>query len=410
MLSGVTVTMSIFGTVATVLTLLIHRYLWKRLVRDTGLRRGARFLGSLGIALLATALLASLFLRRSIDRDVLSPLPMIAWAWAGIMFYLALVLGAADFARLTAHLGRAVARRLSRPRRPTRDPGALVPPDPGRRVAMARIVATTASLSAAGVGLYGFRSACGGDFEMPEHAIRIARLPPALDGLRIVQLSDIHIGPTIDRRFLADVVAKTNALRPDLVVITGDLVDGSVGSLGGDVAELTNLRGRYGTAFVTGNHEFFSGVDPWMGHLRGLGIHVLANQRIAVGDPGPGGAGFDLAGIHDAWGGRRGAQYAPDLAKAVAGRDPERALVLLAHQPRQIDDTEGFDVDLQLSGHTHGGQLWPFGGVAALAQPWLRGLHRRGDTRIYISQGTGYWGPPMRVGAPPEIASLILTV
>lgn len=402
--SGVTVTMSIFGTVATVLVLLLHRYLWQRLVRDTGLRGGARFAGTLGLVLLATALLASLFLRRSIDRDTLSPLPMVAWAWAGVMFYLALLLGAVDFARLATKLKRAAGRRLSRAQEP------LVSPDPTRRLAMARIAASTASLSAAGMGLYGFRSARGGDFEMPEHAVRIPRLPPALDGLRIVQLTDIHIGPTIDHRFLADVVEKTNALRPDLVVITGDLVDGSVEHLGRDVAELANLRGRYGTAFVTGNHEFFSGVDPWMEYLRSLKIRVLANERLSVGDAGPGGARFDLVGIHDAWGGRRGPDYAPDLAKAVAGRDPEHALVLLAHQPKQIDATEGFGVDLQLSGHTHGGQLWPFGGAAALAQPWIRGLHSHGDTRIYVSQGTGYWGPPMRVGAPPEIASLILTV
>lgn len=405
--------MSIFGTVATVLVLLLHRYLYTRLVRDTGLRGGARFAATMGLVLLATALLASLFLRRVIDRDTLSPLPMVAWTWAGVMFYLALVLGAVDAARLVARLKRAVARRLAPGRDDPESPGApdaVAPPDPARRLAMARIAATTASLSAAGLGLYGFRSARGGDFELSEHVIRIARLPPALDGLRIVQLTDIHLGPTIGRRFLADVVDKTNALRPDLIVITGDLVDGSVASLGRDVTELTKLRGRYGTAFVTGNHEFFSGVDPWLETLRGLGIRVLANERLSIGDPGPKGAGFDLAGIHDAWGGRYGAEYAPDLAKAVAGRDPERALVLLAHQPKQIDAVEGFGVDLQLSGHTHGGQLWPFGGVAALAQPWIRGLHSRGDTRIYVSKGTGYWGPPMRVGAPPEIASLILTV
>ncbi|MEZ4266141.1 MAG: metallophosphoesterase [Myxococcota bacterium] len=410
---GVTATMSVFGTVATVLVLLIHRYLWKRLARDTGLRGGARFAVTLGLVVLATALLASLFLRRSIDRDVLSPLPMIAWAWAGVMFYLLLFMGAADLARLPGKIRRALALRSNRRKQasaPEAEQTAPAPPDPARRQVLARIAASTAALGATGMGLYGFRSARGGDFELPEHAVRIPRLPPALDGFRIVHLTDIHVGPTIDRRFLTDVVDKTNALKPDLVVITGDLVDGSVESLGGDVAELAKLRGRFGTAFVTGNHEFFSGVDPWVEYLRGLGIRVLANERVRIGDAGPGGASFDLAGIHDAWGGRRGAAYAPDLGRALAGRDPERGLVLLAHQPKQIADTEGFGVDLQLSGHTHGGQLWPFGAAAAMVQPWIRGLHRHGDTQIYVSQGTGYWGPPMRVGAPPEIASLILTV
>jgi predicted MPP superfamily phosphohydrolase len=403
------VTMSLFGTVAAALVVLIHRYLWVRFVRDTGLRGAARAFATVALVALAASLLATVLLRRSLDRETVGLWALFAWGWAGLMFYLLLFVGTLDLARL----GGRLAGRLERLRRgpaSAEAAGAVVAaPDPGRRQALARLVAGGAAVSAASVGVYGYRTARSGEFVRPEHVVRIPRLPRALDGFRIVHLTDIHVGPTIGRHFLADVVDQTNSLKPDLVVITGDLVDGSVESLGRDVEELGRLRGRFGTAFVTGNHEFFSGVDPWVEYLRGLGMRVLANERVSIGDGAADGASFDLAGIHDAWGGRRGAAYAPDLGRALAGRDTDRALVLLAHQPKQIDATEGFDVDLQLSGHTHGGQLWPFGGAAALVQPWIRGLHSHGDTRIYVSQGTGYWGPPMRVGAPPEIASLILT-
>ncbi|MCB9728788.1 MAG: metallophosphoesterase [Deltaproteobacteria bacterium] len=395
--------MSLFATVAITLVLLIHYYLWARLVRDTHLGGTARFAGTSALVVLLLALLASVVLRRSVEREVLGPLPLVAWTWAGLMFYLLLLLGVGDLIRAASRLTTGLRRRLGR------DSASPGPPDPGRRQALARLAAGGAVLGSAGLGIYGVRRARSGDFETPEHVIAIPRLPRALDGYRIVQLSDVHVGPTIGRRFLDEMVERTNALRPDLVVITGDLVDGSVAMLGQDVGTLSKLRARHGTAFVTGNHEFFSGVDEWLTCLRRLGIQVLGNQRVSIGDRGPGGASFDLAGIHDAWGGRRGDAYAPDLTRALRGRDPERALVLLAHQPKQIDMAEGHGVDLQLSGHTHGGQLWPFGEATALVQPWIRGLHSRGDTRIYVSKGTGYWGPPMRVGAPPEIASLVLT-
>jgi predicted MPP superfamily phosphohydrolase len=182
-------------------------------------------------------------------------------------------------------------------------------------------------------------------------------------------------------------------------------VDGSVADLRADMAPLAELRARHGVFFVTGNHEYYSGVEEWLVELRRLGVRPLCNERVSIGDAQH---SFDLAGVHD-WSGRRyGGGYAPDLASALAGRDERRELVLLAHQPRQIYEAERLGVGLQLSGHTHGGQIFPWGLFVRIEQPYVAGLAQHGSAHIYVSRGTGFWGPPMRVAAPPEIAVLEL--
>jgi hypothetical protein len=233
----------------------------------------------------------------------------------------------------------------------------------------------------------------------------LARLPKALDGLTIAQLSDVHIGPSLGSRFLKDVVRTVNELSPDLVAITGDLVDGSVEQLGGIVAELANLQSRHGTFFVTGNHEYYSGAQSWCDELSSLGIRVLRNERVAIEQDGH---GFDLAGIDDAQAARFGNGHGADLGRAILGRDPTRELVLLAHQPKAVVEAQEHGVGLQLSGHTHGGQLWPFNWLVKLQQPVVAGLEMIGKTWIYVSCGTGYWGPPMRLGAPAEVTQIVL--
>jgi predicted MPP superfamily phosphohydrolase len=234
--------------------------------------------------------------------------------------------------------------------------------------------------------------------------VPLARLSTRFDGLKIVQLSDVHIGPTLGASFMRAVVEQTNALGPDIVAITGDLVDGSVENLGEAVSELRHLRATHGVYFVTGNHEYYSGADPWCRFLEGLGIVVLRNERVSIGE---GDEGFDLVGIDDFQAGRFEG-HGPDLPRALAGRDASRELILLAHQPKAVHEAQEPGVGLQLSGHTHGGQIWPFNWLVKLAQPAVQGLSWFEKTALYVSSGTGYWGPPMRLGTKAEVTEIVL--
>jgi predicted MPP superfamily phosphohydrolase len=192
------------------------------------------------------------------------------------------------------------------------------------------------------------------------------------------------------------------------VAITGDLVDGPVERLRGATRHLARLRARYGVYFVTGNHEYYAGAREWLEELQRYGIRPLRNERVSIGDTGPGGASIDLAGVDDF-------SAQPDLGRALEGRDPDRSLVLLAHQPRQpvVGEAVAAGVELQLSGHTHGGQIFPWSLLVRAAFPYLHGLyaHRAGTAQgqVYVSCGAGYWGPPLRLGAPAEIARVVLT-
>ncbi|MDB5989398.1 MAG: putative integral rane protein [Herbaspirillum sp.] len=238
--------------------------------------------------------------------------------------------------------------------------------------------------------------------------IALNRLPQSFDGLRIVQLTDLHVGPLINGRWLRRVVDKVNALKPDVIVITGDLVDGSVEELRRHVAPLADLRAQHGTYFITGNHEYYSGVDAWCNHIASLGVRVLRNERVSI-TSGSADESLDLAGVDD-WASRHFPGEGPDLAKALAGRDTDKALILLAHQPAAAHEAAAHGVDLQLSGHTHGGQIWPFTYLVYLQQPYTTGLYRHNgtQTQVYVSPGTGFWGPPMRLGTTAEITLITL--
>jgi hypothetical protein len=235
--------------------------------------------------------------------------------------------------------------------------------------------------------------------------VPLAKLHKSAHGTTLVQLTDVHIGPTIGREFIADLVARVNALSADVVVITGDLVDGSVSQLREAVAPLGQIKARHGVYFVTGNHEYYAGAEQWITELGRLGIRVLRNERVTIGS---GEAAFDLAGVDDYSARGQAPGHGPDLRAALADRDETRALVLLAHQPRAVWEASEHGVCLQLSGHTHGGQIWPFYYLVKLQQPFIRGLHKVGDTLLYVSCGTGYWGPPMRFRAPAEVTRIVL--
>jgi predicted MPP superfamily phosphohydrolase len=237
--------------------------------------------------------------------------------------------------------------------------------------------------------------------------VRLAPLPPALEGFRIVQISDIHVGPTIKSAYLDAIVDRVNALAPDVVAITGDLVDGSVAELAEHVAPLARLRARHGTFFVTGNHEYYSGVHGWVAELQRLGIRVLHNEHVVLQHAG---AQLVLAGVPDVSGHHYDAAHRSDPAAALRGAPADAVKVLLAHQPRSAAAAAQAGFDLQLSGHTHGGQFFPWSLFVPLQQPFTAGLHQLGRMWIYVSRGTGYWGPPKRIGAPSEISEIRLAV
>jgi len=230
--------------------------------------------------------------------------------------------------------------------------------------------------------------------------IPITGLHPDLDGFTILQITDLHIGLTVGREFVQSVTARSNRLAPDLVVFTGDLVDGSVPALQEAVEPMGTLSSVHGRYFVTGNHEYYSGVEPWIDEVRRLGYQVLLNEHTLIGR---GQGKILLAGVTDPTGGDFLGSHATSVAKAVEGAPDAHVRILLAHQPKSIFEAAGLGMDLQLSGHTHGGQFVPWSFFAAMAQPYVSGLHRHENTWVYVSKGTGYWGPPVRVGAHSEI-------
>lgn len=215
----------------------------------------------------------------------------------------------------------------------------------------------------------------------------------------IVQLSDVHIGGIIDQVSIKEMVQKTNALNPDLVVITGDLVDIALKYAMPALNELKGLKSTYGTYFIVGNHEYLHEIDEILVAIKSLGIKVLENENVYIGEAGE---GFNLAGVYDHMG-YRFEHHQPDLEKALLGCDKNSPTILLAHQPLFIKEVkEG--VDLVLSGHTHGGQLYPFKALVKIVQPYLAGLYQHNEnTQIYVNRGTGFWGPPMRLGSSSEI-------
>jgi predicted MPP superfamily phosphohydrolase len=375
--------MAVAALVLSGLSFLLHRYLWARLVRDPAWPAPWGTVLTTILVVLAVLIPATFFAMRSLPRAVNAPMSWVAYTWMGFLLYFFLLTVLSD-------AGGGIAAIL----------GAL-PKDPERRLLLSRMIAGGVAGLAGFVGLGGVLNVARG-FVVQHVRIPLKKLPERASGYVIVQLSDVHIGPTLGHDFMESVVRETNALAPDLIVITGDLVDGSVEQLHAHVAPLRDLKARDGVFFVTGNHEYYSGADEWIAHLATLGIRVLRNERVDVRGL------FDLAGVDDASSAGMLPHHGQDVAKAAEGRDPSRPLVLLAHQPKALKHALAAQVDLQLSGHVHGGQLVPFNWLVRLDQPLVAGLHLVEKTWVYVSTGTGYWGPPMRVGPGAELTRLEL--
>lgn len=237
-------------------------------------------------------------------------------------------------------------------------------------------------------------------------SISIPNLPPDLKGLRIVQLSDLHISKAFGRTWLTEVVARTNALQPDLIVITGDIVDGSIPQLRDSIAPLVDLKARYGTFLVAGNHEYYSGYQPWMLHFRSLGLQVLENAHQTVTHKGN---TFVVAGITDPVADSRGGVQ-PDITQSLHNSPADAFTLMLSHQPRTAVDNAKAGVDLQLSGHTHGGLILPLQGlVARFNEGFVEGIYTVDSMRLYVHPGSALWaGFPLRLGVPSEITEIIL--
>jgi predicted MPP superfamily phosphohydrolase len=381
---------AIFFSVMLSLTGAVHYYIWTRLVRDLALPLGLHRGLSAVLLLLYLAVPASFFVWRS-GAAWTKPLVWVASVWMGMLLLLLVTLATGDAIRGLL----LVASRLS-------GNGEV---DTERRALLSRFLGVAVAVAAGGLGVFAVRSGLA-RVALREVNVTLDRLPKELHGLTIAQLTDVHVGPTIGREFIERIVEQTNAIEPDVIAITGDLVDGSVEELREHVAPLAKLRARHGVYFVTGNHEYYSGVEAWCEELGRLGIRVLRNERVSIGH---GDVSFDLAGIDDHQASQFGNGHGADLPRALAGRDPSRELVLLAHQPRAVFEAQEHGVGLQLSGHTHGGQIWPWRYLVRLQQPVVSGLARFGKTLVYVSNGTGYWGPPMRLSAPAEITKLTLS-
>ncbi len=234
--------------------------------------------------------------------------------------------------------------------------------------------------------------------------VPIPNLPPAFEGFRIAQVSDLHIGPTIGRGYVEAVVAMVNGVSPDMIALTGDFADSNPDDVEQAIAPLAGLRSVHGAFFVTGNHEYFWDAGAWMAVFRRMGARVLNNEHAVIVR---GGDAVVVAGVTDISTRRMGPPHGSDPAAALAGA-PDTTRILLAHQPASCAEAEKAGAHLQLSGHTHSGQYFPFNLMIGWFQRYYKGLNRHGAMWLYVNQGTGYWGPPLRAGVPAEITLLIL--
>ncbi len=455
-----------FGLVGLVFVVigLIHLYLWKRLVRDPFGKGRASRLGAIAAVVLALLIPATLIGTRA---GFAKWLAWPGYLWLALMFYLLVVLAVLEVPRLIANLWlRARARRTvpaagaaDAPDRQTAGDGvgrlgdspstatveavpaaagpataeavpsaagpataaaeavpaaagaAGVPagseasaagperqPGVDRRLVLARGAAIFAGLTAAGITGYGVKTATGGP-RLDRVQIPIAKLPRGMDGTRLAVVSDIHLGPLTGVRHTERIVDLINSVDADVVCVVGDLVDGSVAELGRAAAPLAGIRSRRGAYFVTGNHEYYSGYKQWVDEVARLGMRPLRNERLELD-------GLDLAGVNDLGGTEFG--DGPDYERALGNRDTARPVVLMAHQPVVARDVSEYGVDLQVSGHTHGGQMMPFNLLVKLEQPVVSGYGKVDGVPVYVTNGAGFWGPPVRVGAPPQVTLIEL--
>ncbi|NNH68595.1 metallophosphoesterase [Nocardia uniformis] len=357
---------------------LVHWLLYWRFIRATGVRGPAKVVGAVVLGVLWLAIVVALGAGSSYSQEPIRPVVWLGLTWSAAMFYLLLGLLVIGLVLLIARIARFP-----------------------HRTRLLQGMSAVLVVAAVGTVAYGVYEADNPRVVAVE--LRSPKLPAELDGIRVAVVADIHVGAARGAAFTQRVVDLVNDQRPDLIVLPGDLIDGSVELVGPDIAPIAGLTSKYGTFAVAGNHEgYVDGVADWMDYWETLGLRTLRNQRAEIEING---ATLAIAGVYDY---AASDPYGPDLDAAMAGHRSDRFIMLLAHQPRQAPDSAAHGVDLQVSGHTHGGQIWPLTHVVGRVNGTVAGLDRVGDMRLYTTRGVGAWGPPVRVGAPPDISILTL--
>ncbi|MEV6715556.1 metallophosphoesterase [Lentzea sp. NPDC051208] len=376
-----------------------HLYLWRRLVVDTTQPRTlGRRIGAVAIVGAFLMLMSALVVTRRVPPEYGKFFAWPGFIWLAVLFYLAIALGVAEVPRRIL-LRRATLAPVPVAAGPAPAEPVEIVPDPSRRLFISRSVAIGSGIAAGGVVGYGMTQALGAP-QLLNVPVTLDKLRPSLSGFRIAVVSDIHLGPLLGRSHTERIVRMINEQEADVVAIVGDLVDGTVAELGEAAAPLRDLVSKHGSFFVTGNHEYFSGHEQWIAELDRLGVNPLRNEGLTVA------GGIEVVGVNDVTG--KSYNDGPDFDRALTGRDRNNPVVLLSHQPVQVADASSRGVDLQLSGHTHGGQMVPFNFLVPLQQPSTAGLSKVDGTWLYTSRGAGFWGPPVRVGAPPDITMIEL--
>lgn len=397
----------------------IHYYLWRRLVRDTTVARTwPRRVGSTVLIVMPLLGIAAM-LSTNVEYQYLIK-QIVSWPgflWWPVLMFLVLGLLVLEPLRWWLYRRTPPVTTTMATQQLTSDGSttALAEPEPAetpdmvesstgatRRQVISRAMAVGVGVVSASTVAYGSYAA----FRTPrllEVDVTLDRLSPSDDGYRLAVISDLHLSAVRGRAQCERIVSATVGMNPDAITVVGDIVDGTVNELESAAEPLADLIAPDGTYFVTGNHEYYLGARPWVDYLRGFGWVALENERVPLSD-------FDLAGVNDLAAGMDplADEPGPDVEATMQDRDPDRAVIMMAHQPELIYRAQDRDVDLLLSGHTHGGQIWPATYIAGAVNPTLAGLEAYGDTQLYVTRGAGTWGPPVRVGAPSDITVLTL--
>jgi len=376
-----------------VIVSLIHAYVGWRLIGPSTLRVPWRIVGALVLSAMVVLTIATFVGGRS-ELRLLPGFRVLQWIGYISIGFILVVFPLVLLRDMFWMLGRLAAYWST-------ESGNI---DPGRRIFLLNASGAAALGAGALISSVGFAQARRSP-QLKQVDVPIEGLPQQLDGFRIVQLTDVHVGPTIRGDFVRAVVETANAQNPEAIVITGDMIDGFVNELRPHVAPLADLRSTHGTFYVNGNHEYYWGAQAWIAEAKRLGMQPLLNEHRLIHKDG---ATLVMAGVTDYSSASHAPEHRSDPVRAVAGAPAEAIKILLAHQPRSLFAAQKAGYALQISGHTHGGQFFPWNFMVHLVQPVVAGLKKVGAMWVYVSRGTGYWGPPNRAGSPSEVTLLTL--